>query len=210
MVKKDYKTLIYLTLLILALTNVSASINITGIEKSYSDEMDVKPILSIIPEESIQALLSSKIVCEGFDLEYNIQPLKLEKGNEITVEIPYLPESDKINGQCVIYFYLTDLEDKTLEKKWTDSFNIDKESKEETGSDEQTVEEQKQVELDNNTIKVVEILKEPHEDNSWFYFILFVLALLILAAFFLIKNKWFNRKSFDINRGWKINKHKRW
>jgi hypothetical protein len=198
------KILVFSIILVLLAISTNASINITDLKEEYDLDESISPIAIISLEQDGQFLLSSKLVCDDFELTYYTQPIMLEEDNKLRLDISPIKISEKTKGRCSIFLSIKDLNDETIETFQTPNFNILEEDatpeiKETEGSEEPKEEP--------NEGELVKILKEKHPDNSLVYFILFLVALFILIAYLKIRSH-FMKKGFNINKGWRLHKRR--
>lgn len=220
------KILLIIPIFLISLSLSQASMEVENMNKAYGLGQDISPIVKLTADESFQYVFSAELSCEEYSLKYFTMPIDLTQDEQKKVEIPSLKAFDKMLGTCIIDFYLDTTLGSRIEKAWTNEFNITEDNQEvdEKNITEETIKEKEEEkdqegissideEEKNKTkmgLNVTKILSEEHEDNSIFYFILFAIALLILVVYLKLRLHLYKKRRFDINKGWRLHKRRKW
>ena len=145
------KLLIITILLLSSIIVVSASkpnivMTVKGVDKIYNPGDDISANVTILPNITMQAILSAELKCEEYDVKYFMQPIKLKDGKRLTVDITPIKTFENMEGTCIIDFYLKSMLDGALARTWTDAIKIIKEDDEENETKVKIIEDDKEKE----------------------------------------------------------------
>jgi len=122
---------IFTLLFLLVISIVSAEIQVTNMKKNYGLDEEIKPGLAIIPDKTVDAIVTAEITCENYNKIYFVHPLSLETNKGTTIDIAPLKTFDKMLGTCVIDFRINSVIGAEIDKFWTGGFVVTEEPVEE-------------------------------------------------------------------------------
>ncbi len=101
-----------------------ADISLTTEQSVYNLGNKVKASASILQSNDVEGLFSLTLACGNYRLQYFLTPISLESGFRTAVDVPDLPVTQSMLGDCKLITYLTTNDDILIEEKTSETFTL--------------------------------------------------------------------------------------